>query len=141
MVASRLATAAPSLRILVVEAGPHTLNEISHIQPALYIHHILPGSKTAQFMVSNASEHLDGRQIIVPIGHCVGGGSSINCKRPCIRSEQLCSCIGLVAEYTRAAYSDFDVWRDKYGNPDWGFRDLLPYIKKVSVLIVPFLLS
>ncbi|TCD67120.1 hypothetical protein EIP91_000460 [Steccherinum ochraceum] len=119
VVASRLARAAPTVQILVVEAGPHTLNSISHVQPARYIHHILPGSKTAQFVVGNPSEAVGGRQIAVPIGHCVGGGSSIN-----------------FAEYTRAAYSDYDIWRDKFGNEGWGFKDLLPYIKKCETFQV-----
>lgn len=80
VVASRLATADPSLKILVIEAGAHTLNEISHIQPARYIHNLMPGSKTTQFVVSNVSEHLDGRAVAVPVGHCLGGGSSVNCE-------------------------------------------------------------
>lgn len=35
-------------------------------------------SDTASFYYSNPSEHLDGRQAIVPCAHILGGGSSIN---------------------------------------------------------------
>lgn len=32
--------------------------------------------------------------------------------------------------YTRAVASDFDDWERKHGNPGWGFKDMLPYLKK-----------
>lgn len=35
-------------------------------------------SKTASFYHSRPSEHLDGRQAIVPCANILGGGSSIN---------------------------------------------------------------
>lgn len=35
-------------------------------------------SKTASFYYSRPSEHLDGRQAVVPCANILGGGSSIN---------------------------------------------------------------
>lgn len=81
LIASRLADADPTLRILVVEAGPHTQENLAHVQPARYLHHLAPDSKTVTFVVANPEKELGGRQTIVPCGHCVGGGSSVNCKR------------------------------------------------------------
>lgn len=79
LVAGRLAAADPSLRILLIEAGPHTQDGLSHIQPAQYLSHLVPGSKTMKFVVSHSSEHLGGRSLVVPGGQCIGGGSSVNC--------------------------------------------------------------
>ena len=133
VVASRLATADPSLQILVIEAGRHTLNDVAHVQPARFIHHILPGSQTVQFLTSNASDSLNGRSVVVPTAHCLGGGSSVNCQSNSfwgIIDHILTSFIS-VAEYTRASYADFNIWERQYNNPGWGFNDLLPFIKKV----------
>jgi hypothetical protein len=86
LTASRLADADPNLQILVVEAGPHTQNDLQHIQPARFLTHITPSSTTATFMIANPEEELGGRQTIVPAGSCVGGGSSINCEELCFTS-------------------------------------------------------
>lgn len=80
LIAGRLADADPKLKILIVEAGPHTENDLAHIQPARYLSHISPTSTTATFMVANPEAELAGRQTIVPVGACLGGGSSINCE-------------------------------------------------------------
>ena len=89
MIASRLADADPGLRILIVEAGPHTQNDLAHIQPARFLSHLTPASTTATFMVANPEEELGGRQAIVPVGGCVGGGSSINCEDRFFTSTEL----------------------------------------------------
>ena len=79
MIAGRLAAADPSLRLLVLEAGPHTRGLDAHRQPARYSTHLHPNSKTATFNVSKPIEELGGRTVVIPSPHCVGGGSSINC--------------------------------------------------------------
>ena len=78
--AGRLAAADPNLRILVLEAGPHTNGLPDHQQPARYLTHLRPGSKTMTFHAAKPSEELAGRSVIIPCAHCVGGGSSVNCK-------------------------------------------------------------
>ena len=80
IVVGRLAAADPSLRILLLETGPHTQEDLAHLQPARYLTHLQPGSKTVRNVVARPSEHLDGRQLAVQCGQCVGGGSSVNCK-------------------------------------------------------------
>lgn len=45
LVAGRLAEADPSLRILLIEAGPHTQDGLSYIQPAQYLSHLVPGGE------------------------------------------------------------------------------------------------
>ncbi|KAH9837721.1 GMC oxidoreductase-domain-containing protein [Rhodofomes roseus] len=113
VVAGRLAAADPSLRILVLEAGPPTHEDLAHVQPARYLTHLLPGSKTIKLYEGKESEFLDGRKPVVPCAQCLGGGSSVN-----------------FAMYARAAASDYDDWETVYGNPGWGSRDLLPLLKK-----------
>ncbi|KAJ8482000.1 hypothetical protein ONZ51_g5643 [Trametes cubensis] len=113
IIAGRLATADPALKILVIEAGPPTRDDPSHTQPARYLHHLQPGSKTVKFHVGRESVALGGRSPVVPCGQCLGGGSSVN-----------------FTMYTRAAASDYDDWANVYGNRGWSSDDLLPLLRK-----------
>jgi alcohol oxidase len=79
VIAGRLAAADPSLRLLVLEAGPHTYGLPEHRQPARYLSHLQPNSETMTFNVARPSESVAGRAVVVPSAHCVGGGSSVNC--------------------------------------------------------------
>lgn len=47
-------------------------------RPGIYPVNMKLDSKTASFYHSKPSEHLDGRQAIVPCANVLGGGSSIN---------------------------------------------------------------
>ena len=78
--AGRLLSAQPDLRVLVVEAGPHTQDDLAHVQPARYITHLQPNTKTVKSYQAKESETLNGRAILVQTGRCIGGGSSVNCK-------------------------------------------------------------
>ncbi|TCD66628.1 hypothetical protein EIP91_001095 [Steccherinum ochraceum] len=117
-IAGRLAAAEPSLKILVIEAGPHTENGLAHIQPAQFPSHMVPGSKTIKFVVSQPSEHLGGRPLVVPSGQCVGGGSSVN-----------------FAVFNRASASEYDDWENKFNNPGWGSKDLIPLLMKARRML------
>lgn len=75
--AGRLAAADPSLKILILEAGPHTRELSRHTQPALYLNN-LASPETFTFHVGKPSASLDGRAAIVPSARCLGGGSSVN---------------------------------------------------------------
>ena len=115
----------------MLEMGPHTLNDLSCIQPGLYLRHLAPDSKKVRHIVAAPSEHLNGRQLITQCGHCVGGASSVNCKS----SERFSRRVlinTLVAMYTRAAASDYDDWAYQHDNPGWSFADLLPLMKKAE---------
>lgn len=80
--AGRLAKADPSLKILILEAGPTTLNNLAHIQPARCFSHIAPDSTTVKHNIAKPSAHLGDRSVVVPCGQCLGGGSSVNCENP-----------------------------------------------------------
>ncbi|KAJ3835505.1 GMC oxidoreductase-domain-containing protein [Lentinula raphanica] len=118
IIASRLAQADPSLRILIIEAGSHSFNLHHHVQPARYLNNLGRGN-TFSHHNSVHSEALGGRSICVPSACCMGGGSAVN-----------------FMMYTRPAASDYDDW-EKLGNPGWGSASLIPLSKKVETYQVP----
>ncbi|KAG2342547.1 FAD/NAD(P)-binding domain-containing protein [Suillus weaverae] len=111
VVAGRLAAYDPSLRILILEAGQHTLNKPIHVQPSQCRFNQAPTSTTVTFNIGNPSPHLNGRAPIVSCGRCVGGGSCVN---------------SMV--YTRAPASDYDDW----GVNGWESENLIPLMKKLE---------
>jgi len=113
--AGRLAAADPSLKILILEAGPQTQDMADHIQPARYFRNLVLPAETFTLHSAKPSQALAGRSVIVPSGRCLGGGSSVN-----------------FAMYTRAAASDYDDWESVYGNPGWGSKHLIPLLRKAE---------
>ncbi|KAG2072309.1 alcohol oxidase [Suillus decipiens] len=111
VVAGRLATYDPSLRILILEAGQHSLNKPIHVDPSQSRFNLAPTSTTVTFNIGNPSPRLNGRAPIVACGHCVGGGSCVN---------------SMV--YTRAPASDYDDW----GAHGWESENLIPLMKKLE---------
>ncbi|KAI0466990.1 alcohol oxidase-like protein [Xylaria cf. heliscus] len=111
IVASRLAAADPSLRILVIEAGRNNHNDPSIKFPAFYLQHLLPGGKFTKFLRGSKSKELGGREPVVAAGCGLGGGSSIN-----------------AVMYARGQKTDFNSWNTQ----GWSADDLLPYLKKVE---------
>ncbi|KAG2357740.1 GMC oxidoreductase-domain-containing protein [Suillus spraguei] len=109
VVAGRLAAWDPSLSILILEGGPHTLNQAAHVQPYQFPSHQARRSTTLTFNVGNPSPSLNGRAPVVPCAHCIGGGSSVN-----------------AMVYTRAPASDFDDWCAD----GWESENLIPLMKK-----------
>lgn len=98
LIAGRIAASHPFLKILILEAGPSTRDELKHIQPGRYIHNLATSSNVMKYYVGEPSEALagkygarsdpsghhthaptfPGRAPLVPTGHCLGGGSSVN---------------------------------------------------------------
>ncbi|KIK39679.1 GMC oxidoreductase [Suillus luteus UH-Slu-Lm8-n1] len=111
VVAGRLAAYDPSLKILILEAGQHSLNKPIHVQPYQYPFNQAPTSTTVTFNIGNPSPSLNGRAPIVPCGRCVGGGSCVN-----------------FMVYTRAPASDYDDW----GVTGWESKNLIPLMKKLE---------
>lgn len=112
--AGRLAAADPSLKILILEAGPHVRGLEIHIQPARYFDNLVSPDKVFTSHVGNPSKFLAGRSPIVTSAKCMGGGSNVN-----------------FVMYTRASASDYDAW-EIFGNPGWGSEDLIPLANKVE---------
>jgi len=78
VVAGRLASADPSLHVLLIEGGRNNYNLPSVVHAALGPQNMLLETKTAIFHKTGTEEQLAGRELIVPCGGVLGGGSSIN---------------------------------------------------------------
>lgn len=109
VVAARLAEADPNLSILIIEGGQDNYENPTVVNPAMFLAHLAQGSKTALFYQANKSNALAGREVIVPSGGILGGGSSIN-----------------FMMYTRAQRDDYDSWK----TPGWTAHEFYPYLKK-----------
>ncbi|KAK4200735.1 putative GMC oxidoreductase [Triangularia verruculosa] len=110
IVAARLADADPNLSILVIEGGSN--NDLPTVTfPIFFSQNLTPASKANIFYQTAPENQLNDRQVIVPAGGVLGGGSSTN-----------------LMMYTRAQRSDIDAW----GVPGWSSDELLPYLKKLE---------
>ncbi|KAF9478334.1 alcohol oxidase [Pholiota conissans] len=113
--AGRLAEADPSLKILIVEAGPHTQELQHHIQPGRHFSNLLVPREVFSFHFGKGGKGTGERMHLVPAGRALGGGSAIN-----------------FAMYMRPAPSDYDDWETEHGNEGWSSRELIPLLKKAE---------
>ncbi|KAI3325464.1 GMC oxidoreductase [Xylariaceae sp. AK1471] len=111
IVAGRLAEADPNLSILVIEGGQDNYENLAVVTPAMFLSQLAPNSKTALFYEAVKSDQLAGREVIVPSGGVLGGGSSIN-----------------FMMYTRGQRDDYDSWK----TPGWTTDELYPFLKKLE---------
>ncbi|KAI0179360.1 putative alcohol oxidase [Hypoxylon sp. FL1284] len=110
VLAARLSDADPKLSILVVEAGPNNESPLFE-HPACFVSHLAPVSKSCQFYETKKSANVANRNLILPTGSVLGGGSSIN-----------------MMIYSRAQRSDWDSWK----TPGWSADEMIPYFKKME---------
>nr|WP_242884599.1 GMC family oxidoreductase N-terminal domain-containing protein [Actinomadura litoris] len=106
VLAARL-TEDPSLRVLLLEAGPP--DGAPEIQIPLAVATMIKGPYDWDF-ATVPQAHASGRSVYWPRGRTLGGSSSTN-----------------AMIYIRGARHDYDTWRDSYGCDGWGYEDLLPY--------------
>ncbi|KAI0413448.1 GMC oxidoreductase [Xylaria grammica] len=112
VVAHRLRQYQPSSRILVLEAGPDVSGnkDILHFNSLNFI-----GGQFDWGYKTVPQAHLDGRQIHVPAGRALGGGSVIN------------GC-----GWFRGSKDDFDSWAEVVQDERWGYQGQLDYFKKTE---------
>lgn len=110
VVASRLSDADSDLSILVIEGGKNNHGDTEVIHPVFFLSHMLPSSKRTLFYKGTKETGLGDREVVVPSGGILGGGSSIN-----------------LMTYSRPQRDDWDSWR----TPGWSADDMIPYLKKV----------
>lgn len=103
---------------MVIEQGPNNLDVPTVVHPALFMSGIIPTSNATLFYQGNQEEQLNNRQLVVPSGGTLGGGSSIN-----------------LMMYSRAQRVDFDSWNV----PGWSTNEMLPYLKKVCAVHTGFI--
>ncbi|MBZ5501745.1 MAG: GMC family oxidoreductase N-terminal domain-containing protein [Acidobacteriia bacterium] len=109
VLANRL-SADPSIRVCLIEAGPHDSNPF--IKVPLGVVHLLDHPKVNWRFTSVPQKQAGGRVLPIPLGKTLGGTSSIN---------------GMV--YTRGHPHDYDDWAAA-GCPGWSFREVLPYFTR-----------
>ncbi|KAH8165135.1 hypothetical protein CIB48_g3111 [Xylaria polymorpha] len=134
IVAGRLAEADPNLSILVIERGPDNYGDPSVVTPAMFLTHLAPGSKTAIFYQARKSDHLAGREVIVPCGGILGGGSSINfmmyaCYRHHYFDEQTFVSFAELAKGTHVRSATI---MTRGRTPGWTADELYPFLKKLE---------
>jgi choline dehydrogenase len=111
VLANRL-SADPHCKVLLLEAGGRDRNFWLKL-PVGYFRTIYD-ERFSRLFPTEASEGTAGRAIVWPRGRIVGGSSSIN---------------GLI--FIRGQHEDFDDW-ERAGADGWGYRDVLPYFRKLE---------
>jgi choline dehydrogenase len=111
VLAARL-TEDPTIRVLLVEAGP--TDGSWRISMPSAVGSLLSSDRFNWNYVSEPEPFLDGRRLTHPRGRVLGGSSSIN---------------GMV--YIRGHAGDYDGWA-KAGLAGWGYADVLPYFKRAE---------
>jgi len=111
VLASRL-TEDPSVRVLLIEAGPR--DRSWRIAMPAAVGSLLSSNRFNWDYRSEPEPYLDERRLTHPRGRVLGGSSSIN---------------GMV--YIRGHAGDYDGWA-RAGLPGWGYADVLPYFKRAE---------
>lgn len=109
VLAARL-SADPSIRVLLLEAGPKDTNPWIHI-PVGYFK-TMHNPRTDWCLKTEPDPGIGGRSIAWPRGRVLGGSSSIN---------------GLL--YIRGQAEDYNHWR-QLGCTGWSYDDVLPYFRR-----------
>ncbi|MDX3928164.1 MAG: GMC family oxidoreductase N-terminal domain-containing protein [Shinella sp.] len=102
----------PSVRVLLIEAGSRDRSPYIHLPVTYY--------KTTGLQFTWGFKTTEQRQqgdIVTPFtqARVLGGGSSINAQ-----------------VYMRGTPTDYDGWKNEFGCPGWGYRDVLPYFKRAE---------
>lgn len=111
VVAARLSEDA-SNRVLLIESGQRDSDKYIHI-PATFFK-VLEKGRDAVFYASEPEKGLNGRPSIVPQGHVIGGGSSVN-----------------AMVYIRGSRQDYDTWA-QMGCRNWSYEKVLPVFRAIE---------
>ena len=117
-----------------MEAGPHTREQPTFIQPGRYLRLRLSPTEIFTCHEAKPSPALLGRSPIVTSGRALGGGSSVNCMKTFFWINPQIDLVNQAVFYARAAASDYDDWENVYGNKGWSSKYLIPLLKKVRAL-------
>jgi choline dehydrogenase-like flavoprotein len=114
-IASRLKQQAPSLSILILEAGPHPDSNPNTTSFAGGL--ALMGSDLDWSLPTEPQPHTGDRVYKLIAGKVLGGGSILN-----------------FGGWSRGARSDYDLWAKTVGDDHgrWSYEGLLPYFKKTE---------
>ena len=102
----------PSVRVLLLEAGPVDRSLKLHVPAAFIYNYTSPHHNWMYYTEPEPS--VDGKRLFCPRGKVLGGSSSIN---------------GMA--FVRGHALDFDNWA-MGGLPEWSYAHCLPYFKKME---------
>lgn len=111
VVASTL-SADPSVRVLLLEAGP--ADDSHWTKVPLGFGKVIFDPRYMWFHETDPEPGLGGRRISLPHGKVLGGSSAVN---------------GL--QYARGIPYDYDNW-ESLGATNWSYRDVLPYFRRME---------
>jgi choline dehydrogenase len=111
VLANRL-TEDPTIRVLVLEAGPD--DDVDEVRIPAAFYRLFKSQRDWNYS-TQGEKQLHGRRLFWPRGKMLGGCSSIN-----------------AMIYIRGHRADYDRWRDEYGCTGWGYADLLPYFRRAE---------
>jgi choline dehydrogenase-like flavoprotein len=112
VLAARL-SADPSVKVLLLEAGPEDKDPYIHWPVGFY--KMTTGTKNSWGYETVPLAHLDGRRMWYPQGRVLGGGGSINAQ-----------------VFTRGNAKDYDAWAEEEGCAGWSYADILPYFRRAE---------
>ncbi|KAF8239921.1 alcohol oxidase [Tricholoma matsutake] len=115
VVAGRLAYADPNLKVMLIEGGANNRDDPWVYRPGIYVKNMMRdgiNEKATFYTDAKPSEHLRGRQSIVPCANILGNRSCINFQ------------VGAPA----ASASDWDDFK----TPGWTAKDLIPLMKRLE---------
>lgn len=112
VLANRL-TADPSVRVLLIEAGP--LDRSLYIRMPAAFAKPLESDRFNWRYYTEPEPFMDGRRLYCPRGRVLGGSSSIN---------------GMV--YIRGHALDYDGWAAQRGMEQWSYAHCLPYFRRAE---------
>lgn len=95
----------------MIEGGRDNKDDPFITNPLLFMAHLSPANGTTLLYTGGPEPQIGGRQLTVPAGGILGGGSSIN-----------------MMQYTRAQRHDWDSWKAE----GWSADEMIPYLKKVG---------
>ncbi|KAL2822304.1 hypothetical protein BDW59DRAFT_102510 [Aspergillus cavernicola] len=114
--AGRLSTKNPSLKILIIEAGPNVSSHPLTASPlACFGAHFSP-LDWAYMTVPQT--HLDNRECYNSAAKALGGGSAIN-----------------YGTWTRGNAADYDRWAESVGDAGWSYKGLLPHFRRMETCV------
>ena len=111
MLANRL-SADPSVRVLLLEAGPPDRGWKIHMPAALTYN--LMNDRVNWFYTTEPQAQMNGRRLYWPRGRVLGGSSSLN-----------------AMVYVRGHALDYDRWVEE-GAAGWSYADVLPYFRRAE---------
>jgi choline dehydrogenase len=112
VLANRL-SADPSIRVLLLEAGPRDLTWKIHMPAALVYN--LTDTRYNWYYETEPQEHMNRRRMYWPRGKVLGGSSSLN-----------------AMVYVRGHALDYDRWARETGAEHWSYAHVLPYFKRAE---------